>query len=161
MRSSPSVVVGETEGECVVGGERHLGRGVSRTVCLEATRVVVNRSGRSRVQVDFDDEADGRRVAAQVTSEEQLAIFWQRIFENATSVQKTESSTRIPAVCLQHSSVVPHHGPRYPRRLSGIVELAYPADNDCSPRPTRMIIPKPRAGSSKFTQFSIWLTWTL
>ena len=35
-------------------------------VCLEATRVVVNGRGRGRIRVDFDDEAGGRLVAAQV-----------------------------------------------------------------------------------------------
>ena len=35
-------------------------------VCLEATRVVVNRRSRGRVRVDFDDEAGGRLMAAQV-----------------------------------------------------------------------------------------------
>ena len=31
-------------------------------LCLEATRVVVDRRGRGRAQVDFDDEAGGRLV---------------------------------------------------------------------------------------------------
>lgn len=64
MRSSPRVVVGETERESVVCGKCHLGRGISSRL-LEATRVVVNRRCRGRVRADFDDEVD---VAAQVRS---------------------------------------------------------------------------------------------
>lgn len=33
-------------------------------LCLETTRVVVDRRSRGRAQVDFDDEAGGRLVGA-------------------------------------------------------------------------------------------------
>ena len=78
---------------------------VSRTVCAEATGVVVSRA-------EFDDEA-GWFVAAQWPTHMTRTVL---VISNARQVQKT--STHIPVVYLQYSSVEPRRGLKYLTRSS-------------------------------------------
>lgn len=89
-----------------------MGKGISNRLS-EATRVVVNRTDRGRVQVDFFDDKPVRFAAAAA---------WVLTLVTTTALldkyKKTGSSTHNPVVYLQHSFVEPRRDLEYLTRLS-------------------------------------------